>query len=177
MIALIIKCILHLAHVPLCRIYASLNWLIIGPDNGLAPVHFANKIRHLFVWLGILHIVPLIFEVLKSLLSTTLGYFWRTGAFYTKHGLTLIPSWMSICIQYKVWHGITHPFQRRNCCCLGMNKCGVRSLIHSQNSTVQPLNFGKGLLISYHTLLGMWFKLIHVNKRGSKLHFIISHHC
>ena len=35
-------------------------------------------------------------------------------------------------------------------------KCGGKLLIHSQTSTVQPLKFGNGLVISSHTLLGMW---------------------
>ena len=36
----------------------------------------------------------------------------------------------------------------------------MKLLIHSQPSTVQPLKFGSGYVISSHTLLGMWF-LIH----------------
>ena len=39
-------------------------------------------------------------------------------------------------------------------------KCGIKLLIHSQTSTVQPLKFGNGKVISSHTLLCMWL-LIH----------------
>ena len=51
-------------------------------------------------------------------------------------------------------------------------KCEMKLLIHSQTSTVQPLKFGNGQVISSHTLLGMWLlihaglKLIHVSNRG-----------
>ena len=38
--------------------------------------------------------------------------------------------------------------------------CGMSVLIHSQTSTVAPLKFGYGYVISTHTLLGMWL-LIH----------------
>ena len=38
--------------------------------------------------------------------------------------------------------------------------CGMKLLIHSQTSTVQPLKFGNGWAISSHILLGMWL-LIH----------------
>ena len=57
-------------------------------------------------------------------------------------------------IHYKVWHEIT----------------GV--LIHVEISTVQPLKFGKWLVISSRTLLGydylsmLALKLIRVSKRG-----------
>ena len=40
-------------------------------------------------------------------------------------------------------------------------KCGLKLLIHSQTSTIAPLKFGNGKVISSHTLLGMWL-FIHV---------------
>ena len=40
-------------------------------------------------------------------------------------------------------------------------KCEMKSLIHSQTSTVAPLKFGNGLVIPSHTLLGMLL-VIHV---------------
>ena len=39
-------------------------------------------------------------------------------------------------------------------------KYGMKILIHSQTSTVQPLKFGIGTVISSRTLLDMWL-LIH----------------
>ena len=39
-------------------------------------------------------------------------------------------------------------------------KCGMKSLIHSQTSAVQPLKFESGYVISSHTLLDIWL-LIH----------------
>ena len=39
-------------------------------------------------------------------------------------------------------------------------KCGVKLLIHSQTSTVQPMNLRNGLVISFHTVLSKW-ALIH----------------
>ena len=42
-------------------------------------------------------------------------YTW--GQFY-KHGLTLIPTWISIYIHYKVWDEITYPFPNFNCCAI-----------------------------------------------------------
>ena len=53
------------------------------------------------------------------------------GPFY-KHGLTLIPAWISNYIHYKVWDEIIYPF----------------------------LNFNGATVISTHTLQGMWL-LIH----------------
>ena len=38
-------------------------------------------------------------------------------------------------------------------------KCEMKLLINSQTSTVQPLKFGNGYVISSHTLLGMWWLL------------------
>ena len=38
--------------------------------------------------------------------------------------------------------------------------CGVKLFVHSQTSTVHPLKFGNGYVISLDTLLGMWL-LIH----------------
>ena len=38
-------------------------------------------------------------------------------------------------------------------------KCGMKLLIHSQNSTVQQLKFGNGSVISSHTLLSMWLSI------------------
>ena len=49
-------------------------------------------------------------------------------------------------------------------------KCGLKLLIHSQTSTIAPLKFGNGKVISSHTLLGMWLfirvriKLNHISK-------------
>ena len=40
-------------------------------------------------------------------------------------------------------------------------KCGLKLIIHSQTSTIAPLKFGNGKVISSHTLLGMWL-FIHV---------------
>ena len=37
----------------------------------------------------------------------------------------------------------------------------VKLLIHSQTSMVQPLKFGNGFIISFHTLLSMWL-FVHV---------------
>ena len=34
--------------------------------------------------------------------------------------------------------------------------CGKKLLTHSQTSTVQPLKFGSGEVISSHTLQNMW---------------------
>ena len=38
--------------------------------------------------------------------------------------------------------------------------CGLKLLIHSETSTVQPLKFGNGSVISSNTLPGIWL-LIH----------------
>ena len=38
--------------------------------------------------------------------------------------------------------------------------CGIKSCIHSQTSTVVPLKFGNGYVISSHTLMAIWL-LIH----------------
>ena len=35
-------------------------------------------------------------------------------------------------------------------------KCGMGLFIHSQTSTMQPLKFGNGEVISSHTVLDMW---------------------
>ena len=35
-------------------------------------------------------------------------------------------------------------------------KCGMKSLIHCQTSTVLPWKFGNGYMISSHTLRGLW---------------------
>ena len=35
-------------------------------------------------------------------------------------------------------------------------KCVMKLLIHSPNSTVQPLKFGNGYVISSYTYLGVW---------------------
>ena len=42
-----------------------------------------------------------------------------------------------------------------------MMKYGMKLLIHSQTSMVEPLKFEKGQVISFYSLLGMWL-LIHV---------------
>ena len=60
------------------------------------------------------------------------------GPFY-KHGLTLIPTSISISIHYTTWDKITSPFR---------------------TSTATPLKFGNAYVILSHTLRGMWF-LIH----------------
>ena len=39
-------------------------------------------------------------------------------------------------------------------------KCGMKLLIHSKTSKVQPLKFGNELVISSHILKAMWL-LIH----------------
>ena len=69
----------------------------------------------------------------RSLWKTTPG-----GPFY-KHGLTLIPAWISNYINYKVWDKITYP---------------------PSNFNVQPLKLRNGKVMSFHNLLGMWL-LIH----------------
>ena len=38
-----------------------------------------------------------------------------SGPFY-KHGLTLIPAWISNYIYHKVWHGIAYPFPKFDSC-------------------------------------------------------------
>ena len=45
--------------------------------------------------------------------------------------------------------------------------CGMKLLIHSQTSTVQPLMFGNGSVSSSHTLLGMWL-LNHAGLQGDQ---------
>ena len=47
---------MHLTHLPLCHIYASVKWVSIGSDNGLSPVR-----RQAIFWTnaGILLIGPL----------------------------------------------------------------------------------------------------------------------
>ena len=57
------------------------------------------------------------------------------GPFYY-NGLTLVPTWISNYINYKMRDEITWPF--------------------TQTSTVQPLKLGNAYVISSHTLLGMW---------------------
>ena len=34
--------------------------------------------------------------------------------------------------------------------------CGMKLIIYSETATVAPLKFGNGIVISTHTLLGMW---------------------
>ena len=63
---------------------------------------------------------------------------------FDNHVKTLIPAWISNYTRY-----------------------GMKLLIHSQTSMVQPLRFGNGYVISSHMLLGMWL-LIHISKRGPR---------
>ena len=57
------------------------------------------------------------------------------GPFEIKLDFILILKWISSYIRYKVKDEL---------------------LIHSQTSTVQPLKFGNGYIISCHTLQGIW---------------------
>ena len=59
---------------------------------------------------------------------------WANDYFY-KHGLTIIPALLSNYIYHKAY---------------------VQLLIHSQTSTVVPLKFGNGYIISSHALQGIW---------------------
>ena len=50
-------------------------------------------------------------------------------------------------------------------------RCGMKLLIYSQSSTVQPLKYVNGYVISSHTFLGMWillYAVIKVNPCESK---------
>ena len=71
--------------------------------------------------------------------------------------LTLISALITNYIRYKVWNEITYPFPNFN-------------VIHSQTSTMKPLKFGKGQVISWHTF-GMWLFLhiwikVDINQKG-----------
>ena len=77
-------------------------------------------------------------------------YVYETWGPFYKHGLTLIPAWIRNCIHIK---------------------CGMKLLIHSQTSTVQPLKFGN--VISSHTeyracnyMSMLELKLNSISKRG-----------
>ena len=58
------------------------------------------------------------------------------------HQICLLrPNWRSVAV------GLSNDLWSRL-----LIKCGMKLLIHSQTSTVQPLKFGNGQLISHHTL-------------------------
>ena len=89
------------------------------------------------------HTPPHLSDVIYTQRSFLVGCFksWEAalswGPFYL-HSLNLLPAWISNYIHYK------------EC------ECGIITLTHSQTSTVQPLKFGNGLVISFQTLLDMW---------------------
>ena len=45
-----------------------------------------------------------------SAIATNAWLLVSTGASFTKHGLTIIPAWISNYIHYKVWDEIAYPF-------------------------------------------------------------------
>ena len=55
--------------------------------------------------------------------------------------LTLIQAQTNNYVHYKVWYEITYPFRQ---IITSIIKCGMKLLIHSQTSTVQPLKFVNG---------------------------------
>ena len=69
---------LNLTHLPMYRIYASVNWVSIGSDNGLSPIQ-----RQAIIWtyIGLLSIEPLwtnLSEIsIKLLNSHALKRIWK----------------------------------------------------------------------------------------------------